>query len=192
MAHFQEIMNTIDEKWSEAYDGGKDFRPLFPAELKRIFTLLPSDLGKRHHLDIGCGTGGLTRDLFHRGYTSTGIDPSSSAIECAKAATVYLGRGIDYIHDDFENVDLPQDSYSLITCKLVYAFLQDKSKCIEKVHDLLTPVGNFILITKLHDSEETATPISVDKRELRSRLDGSFSKVQEIDLEWSTCFVCRK
>lgn len=184
-------MITTDKKWSKVYDGGKDFRPLFPIELERIFALLPSDT-ERRHLDIGCGTGGLTRDLFHRGYTSVGVDPSALAIEHAKVATIYLDRGIDYLHNDFESVALPQASYSLITCKLVYAFFQDKGKCIDKVYDLLAPKGSFVLVTKLHDSEESATPISADEHELRNRLKSAFGKIQEIDLEWATAFICQK
>ncbi|WP_159054659.1 class I SAM-dependent methyltransferase [Streptomyces dysideae] len=187
----QEIMNTTDQKWSKVYDGGKDFRPLFPVDLERIFALLPPDQ-KKQHLDIGCGTGGLTRDLFHRGHTSTGIDPSSSAIERAQAATAYLDRGINYICEDFESVTLYEGPYSLITCKLVYAFLQDKKKCVEKMSNLLSPDGTLILVTKIHHSDEDATPISVDGREVRSTLGQSFSEVRELDLEWATCFICRK
>lgn len=164
---------------------------MFPIDLERIFALLPPDQ-KKQHLDIGCGTGGLTRDMFHRGYMSTGIDPSSSAIAHAKAATVYAGSGINYVCDDFESVDLADQSYTLITCKLVYAFLYDKDKCLEKVRSLLHPDGSFVLVTKVHDSEETATPISVDEKEVRDTLRRSFGKVKEIDLEWATCFVCQK
>ena len=184
-------MITIDKKWSKVYDGGKDFRPLYPVDFERIFAILPQD-SKKLHLDVGCGTGGLTRDLYHRGYTSTGIDPSSSAIERAKAATIYLGQGINYICEDFEKVSLPKESYSLITCKLVLAFFQDKDKCIKKINSLLSSDGSLVLVTKVHDSDETATPISVDENEARSVLSQNFSKVQELDLEWATCFVCQK
>ncbi|MCX4742796.1 class I SAM-dependent methyltransferase [Streptomyces antibioticus] len=183
-------MNTMDQKWSKVYDGGKDFRPLFPIDLEKVFALLPHDQEKKH-LDIGCGTGGLTRDLFHRGYTSTGIDPSSSAIERAEAATLYLGRGIDYVQGTFESVDLTGRSYSLITCKLVYAFLQEKKLSLEKVRNLLSSEGAFVLVTKVHDSAENATPISVDHTEVRSALIECFGSVQEFDLEWAVGFVCQ-
>ncbi|MEV8545628.1 class I SAM-dependent methyltransferase [Streptomyces sp. NPDC051572] len=173
------------------YDGGKDFRTLFPIDVERIFALLPPDQEKTH-LDIGCGTGGLTRDMFHRGYASTGIDPSSSAIERAKAATVYLDRGINYVCDDFDSVDLAEGPYSLITCKLVYAFFQDKAKCAEKIRSLLSSDGSLVLVTKVHNSEEDATLISADRQEVRDTLGSTFSKVQELDLEWATCFVCQK
>lgn len=184
-------MNKIDEKWSKVYNGGKDFHPLFPIDFERIFAVLPPD-DKKLHLDIGCGTGGLTRDMFHRGYTSTGIDPSSSAIERAKAATIYLNQGIDYICESFEDVTLVEAPYSLITCKLVYAFFEDKDRCLKKVKELLSEEGSFVLITKVHDSAETATPISVDEQEIRGSLGRTFANIQEVDLEWATCFVCQK
>ncbi|WP_369042452.1 class I SAM-dependent methyltransferase [Streptomyces sp. Midd1] len=184
-------MNKIDENWSKAYDGGKDFRPLFPIDLDRILALLPDDEEKQH-LDIGCGTGGLTREMFHRGYTSTGIDPSSSAIERAKSATIYLGRGLTYMHDDFESVALEKEAYSLVTCKLVYAFFEDKRACLEKMRSLLSASGRVALITKVHDSADTATPISVDESEIRDALRETFGNVQELDLEWAKCFVCHR
>ncbi|MCY1366335.1 Ubiquinone biosynthesis O-methyltransferase [compost metagenome] len=183
-------MNTLDTKWSKVYDEGKDFRVLFPSDLGRIFELLQPDTTKRH-LDIGCGTGGLTRDLFHRGYLSTGIDPSSSAIKRAKDATVYLDRGIDYICKDFEKIDLSEHSYSLITCKLVYAFFSDKKKSINKMAKLLAPNGSLVLITPLHTSEEMATPISVTREDVYGALSSSFNKIQELNFEWVTCYVCQ-
>ncbi len=42
-------------------------------------------------LDVGCGTGQLTRELWHRGYNVAGIDVAESAIMIAQALTVVLG-----------------------------------------------------------------------------------------------------
>lgn len=47
-------------------------------------------------LDVGCGTGALTRELARRGHQVTGIDFSAPAIETARAKAVAEDLIIDF------------------------------------------------------------------------------------------------
>lgn len=140
---------STDAYWSKLYDNGRDFTLMAHGTLSRILSYADSALPKTC-LDIGCGTGQLTRELFHRGYTCTGIDASVSAIQIAQSLTVAPQDHPQYIHFDIEqdNIDnLPLQQYSLITCKLVYAFIKDKPTFLESVKRLLAPDGIFVVIT---------------------------------------------
>lgn len=103
-------------------------------------------------LDIGCGTGQLTRELNHRGYKCLGIDVSTRAIEVARAVT--LSPDLMYMRFNIEEDDvrnLPFAPYGLIVCKLVYVFIKDKPKFLERVHQLLGPDGIFVVVTPHRD-----------------------------------------
>lgn len=95
-------------------------------DITRFLSYADSDTPKTV-LDIGSGTGQLTRELFHRGYKCVGIDVSLSAVKMAESLTVVPQASVTYLHFDIENDDLgklPRASYGLITCKLVYASLR--------------------------------------------------------------------
>jgi 2-polyprenyl-3-methyl-5-hydroxy-6-metoxy-1,4-benzoquinol methylase len=106
----------------------------------------------RVSLDIGCGSGQLSRELYHRGFSVVGIDASASALRIAQSLTVVPRQQLSYFHFDIEQDDtakLLQQPYSLITCKLVYAFIKDKAAFLDSVAQLLTPHGIFVVITPL-------------------------------------------
>ena len=144
-------------------------------------------------LDIGCGTGQLTRELYHRGYRCIGIDISDVAISLAKQNTVYHDA-LQYIQADVETISqltLPETMYSLITCKLVYAFIKDKSHFLESVSDLLEERGSFVVITPIN-KDDTHSPIAVDLDETKMELAKFFSKITIFEGLNVTYFVCTK
>lgn len=184
---YHENMNpTADTFWNDAYDNHRDFSQLKTVDLLSILELASNPTG--NHLDIGCGTGNLTRDLYHLGYQPTGIDLSERAIKIARVATT---KDIEYQCGDFMQLEFTE-TFSLITCKLVYAFIKDKTAFLEKVINLLTTDGSFILITPTYENDADATPISVKYTGATNALRSTFADVQEKDLGWARCFVCRK
>lgn len=149
--------NTIDTHWSNYYDQGKDFTLISQQEITRFLMYADESLPKTC-LDIGCGTGQLTRELYHRGYACTGVDASASAVKTAKALTIASGNQLSYIHSDFETAvsnQLLNQKYSLVACKLVYAFVKDKQAFLQGVKELLAENGLFVIITPLQED----TPI---------------------------------
>lgn len=118
------MQSNLDQHWSHHYKKGGDFGLMTSQLLDKILDKADKTL-PLNNLDIGCGTGQLTRELTHRGYICVGIDASSTAIETAKKLTVRTNE-LQYLHEDIESMDissLPSRPYSLITCKLVYAFM---------------------------------------------------------------------
>lgn len=184
--------NSIDAHWSKQYEN-RDFRALFTATISLILSRIPVQNPKTC-LDIGCGTGGLTRELYHRGYSCIGIDTSTTAIDIASQATIYKDA-LKYIHGDFE-MDSPSEldgkTFSLITCKLVYAFIQDRPAFLEKISSSLSDKGTFVMITPVYEKEEGPSPIGVERLETIAVLEKQFSHVDQINIEWAICFICSK
>lgn len=163
-------IGNVDEYWSELYDQGRDFRLMTSEELTRLLSYA-DDPTIKSCLDIGCGTGQLTRELYHRGYSSVGIDASTSAIRIARSLTIVSNEQIQYTHMNIERDDLSallRRGYALITCKLTYAFIEDKAAFLERVRRMLIPNGRFIVITpRLEDAPIERRDIAVNNEHLR-------------------------
>lgn len=182
---------TTDRYWSDYYDQGKDFGLITSQALTKILSFVDQGLPKTC-LDIGCGTGQLTRELYHRGYECIGIDVSARAVELAKSLTVR--DGLDYMpfNIEDENINnLPKRPYSLITCKLVYAFIKDKPSFLSKVASLLTERGTFVVITPLTtDVPPEKAGIAVDFDQTIAELKTVFKEVQSYPGQSVTYFIC--
>jgi protein-L-isoaspartate(D-aspartate) O-methyltransferase len=147
------VQDNAGKYWNNVYDQNKDFRLITSREITEFIQYVPtSPKVPKTCLDIGCGTGQLTRELYHRGYQVVGIDASASAIEIARSLTVVPSDKLHYIQLDIERDALDQlkgRPYSLITCKLVYAFIHDKPKFLKKVSQLLAPNGILVVATPI-------------------------------------------
>ncbi|MGH7196638.1 MAG: class I SAM-dependent methyltransferase [Candidatus Saccharimonadales bacterium] len=187
------MRQATDKHWSDYYDQGKDFALVTSSAITKFLDFIDPTLPKTC-LDIGCGTGQLTRELAHRGYTCLGIDASSSAVKIAKSLTV--GPKLQYFHFDIENDGigaLPDQPYSLITCKLVYAFIKDKAAFLQKVSTLLASGGTFIIITPLKlDVPLEKTGIAVDYDTTLAELKDTFAPAKTYSYQGMAYFICKK
>jgi len=130
--------------WNEAYGSGKDYAVLYTAALSELIETVPQDTGKKH-LDVGCGTGQMNRDMYHRGYETVGVDPSNVAIRLAQSSVSNSDGRITFIAGDI--FSLQEQRFDLITCKYVYTFITDKEAFLTRVSELLVKKGVFVLIS---------------------------------------------
>jgi len=145
------MTQALHKHWNSYYDQGRDFRFVTSATMNKLLSYYNNNAPKTV-LDIGCGTGQLTRELWHRGYKVVGIDVSKSALTIAKALTIVPDTELYYTQIDIEQdsvANLPFQPYGLITCKLVYAFMRDKPALLKTVTQLLDSSGIFVVMTPL-------------------------------------------
>lgn len=191
------MKTPTDQHWSSHYERGLDFRPVTTADVDLILSLLPSPRAKAPAtaLDIGSGTGQLTRELWHRGFRVLGIDASSIGTKMAKAATVAPTSELRYLHRDFEKQPLdrtlPFAPFDLITCRLVYAFIKNKGAFIKGVSNVLAPGGVFVIISPLPDhvpdgKKGIATDPDATRATFEEHFDVSFSERDGLGT-----YVCR-
>lgn len=91
-------------------------------------------------LDVGCGRGDLGAMLIARGWQVTGIDPSESACETARA------RGIDARVGTLAEVPLERSSYDAAVFLHSLEHLTDPVQDLRVTRDALRP-GGLLLIT---------------------------------------------
>lgn len=187
------MQTDLDKHWSAYYDKNADFR-LIPSRLLTTMLEHTDQSLKKICLDIGCGTGQLTRELNHRGYECVGVDISLSAIRLAKSLTTRSDE-LHYLQFDIEKDDidkLPIQPFSLITCKLVYAFIKDRAVFLDRVDKLLSPKGTFVVITPVHRRADEARPISVDFEATSHELRARFVDVAIVEEDGMVVFICHK
>lgn len=175
--------------WDSIYHNGKDYRLISTNSLNRIIEAV--DIHEGRALDIGCGTGQLSRELYHRGFSVTGVDISSEALQSARSASKY----IEYIEMDFESDSLDQlgsTKFDLIPCKLVFAFIKNPDNFIERVKAMLANNGAFIIITPTYEQvDEEKQNIAVDHANTLELLEKTFTSVNHFELDGLTVYTAQ-
>ncbi|WP_216587786.1 class I SAM-dependent methyltransferase [Streptomyces brasiliscabiei] len=189
------MKDASNQDWDLCYDRNRDFSLMTSQALTNVIAHVDARLEKTC-LDLGCGTGQLTRELFHRGYDCVGVDFAQSAVRIAQGLTTQVSHLV-YVQGDIEALeptDLPRQQFSLVTCKLVFAFIADKDRFVKFVHALLPPGGTFVIITPVFGSKisEKKPAICVDRSETEEQLRGYFSSVMVETLGEVEYFTARR
>ena len=91
-------------------------------------------------LEIGCGTGQLTRSLVARGLSVTAVEPGQNLISLAGL----LAPGVEFVNRRFEDAELPEP-FSAVFCASAFHWL-DPDVSWRKVARSLAPGGLLALI----------------------------------------------
>jgi len=101
------------------------------------------------YLELGCGTGPITRWFRQKGYQATGVDISGTAIEMAREQS--KGLNIAFRRGDVVSGPLGRrGTYSLIVdgrCLHCLTAQEDRAGLLRRVHALLKPGGVFIALS---------------------------------------------
>ncbi|GLW47144.1 hypothetical protein Stsp02_28060 [Streptomyces sp. NBRC 14336] len=190
------MTSSAEAYWDPLWAGGRRYRRMTDAES----ALLAEHLGPGHGrpaLDIGCGDGELARHLHHLlGYRTTGIDCSPSALALAAAEGPGPRPGPTWRRLDFAVGDLrqlPDEAYAVVTCRLVYRWMDDKPAFLDRVRSVLAPGGIFWVVAEVAGRRPGSDPrahlaITESEAEL---LTSGWSVVRTADLDVLRCFALR-
>jgi len=85
-------------------------------------------------LDVGCGSGRLSKTLLEKGYSVVAIDSDLKAVEIAKK------KGIPAFVSDFGDWQT-EEKFDCIILGDVLEHIEDDKSAMRKVHQMLTPNG---------------------------------------------------
>lgn len=106
-----------------------------------ILEALPASPGRA--LDVGCGTGALSRELARRGWKVTAIDRDPPSIEAARSD--HGAADIHYLLADFLAYPFQAASFDAITCVAALHHM-DMSAALERMRDLVRPGGVLAIL----------------------------------------------
>lgn len=187
---------TIIMNWDEIYSKKRDYLWLPTQLLSQLFKF--ADLNKGNaspytSLDIGCGTGQLVRDLYHRGFIATGIDTSEAAIAIAKSSTI-REDGISFYTHDISKTPI-KGYFNLITCKYVIAFIEQRDDFLKNVSKALNqkePSAFAIITPNPQSLPENKKNISIEPTELLTSLTNHFEDVTTHEVGADFWYICKQ
>ena len=95
-------------------------------------------------IDIGCGTGWITRVLATRFGEVIGTDIAASALQVAHRTV----PGAHFIECDFLEANLGHSFFDLVVSCEVIAHVADQRAFFRRCRDIISPGGKFLLITQ--------------------------------------------
>ena len=127
---------------ADAYERG---RPSYPGEA--IDWLLPA--GARRVLDLGAGTGKLTRQLRERGLDVVAVEPSAGMRDRLAASL----PGITLLDGAAESIPLADHSVDAVVVAQAWHWM-DPSRALPEVARVLTAGGRLGLVWNIRDERE--------------------------------------
>jgi 2-polyprenyl-3-methyl-5-hydroxy-6-metoxy-1,4-benzoquinol methylase len=144
-------MRDASEDWRR-FDAGaiptKESTPHLDAFLSSLRQANPHE--RLTLLDVGCGTGRLSRRLHAQGFSVLGVDVNQAALRVAQGQTVRAdaaGRWLRFEEADFAADRLPRldlGPFDVAVCQLVISIIGtagNRANLLRHVHDNLRPGG---------------------------------------------------
>jgi SAM-dependent methyltransferase len=115
-------------------------RPTYPDQLIDLACQAGGLARGDRVLEIGCGTGQLTRSLAARGLSVTAVEPGQNLISLAEK----VAPGVQFVNRRFEDAELPEP-FAAVFCAAAFHWL-DPDVGWRKVAESLAPGGMLALI----------------------------------------------
>lgn len=105
-------------------------------------------------LDVGCGSGRLSRRMFDRGFSVVGVDINPEAIQAARRLAVpadATGRRLSFAVADFAadaSPPLDGDPFDVVVCQLVISIIgtpHQRANLLRHVRTTMRPGGRLFL-----------------------------------------------
>ena len=135
------------DRWSATYDSPTlqrlTYRPIHDAVLRRIDGSSPSTV-----LDLGCGTGQMTRRLRDRlpDATVIGLDLSTGMLaEATDRLTTHDGRTPSLVRADAMRLPLADGSIDLVVCTESFHWYPSQADALQELARVLGPRGQLLI-----------------------------------------------
>jgi ubiquinone/menaquinone biosynthesis C-methylase UbiE len=119
-------------------------RPTYPDELVDQACRVAGIGSGDHVLEIGCGSGQLTRALVARGLHVTALEPGKSLIALARQNLAGAGE-VEFVNAQFEDALLPREQFQAVFSASAFHWVDPKVSW-QKAADVLVRGGTLALV----------------------------------------------
>ncbi|MCB5167365.1 methyltransferase, FxLD system [Streptomyces bambusae] len=184
---------TARDQWEQHYGDGKGWRQLGEREQQLLAEHTPVPQGGGRALDVGCGTGELAAHLAGMGYAVDAVDFADSAIARAREEHASV-EGVRWLQLDIERDDpapLHKEGYDLITLRLVYPFVRDRSRTAHGLGERLRDGGALVVITPIvENTPAERRGIALCEAEI-TLLSAGWESVERLDADGLAFLILR-
>ncbi len=132
---------TVFDEVAAEYDR---HRPAYPDELVDQACQAAGIGSGDHVLEVGCGSGQLTRSLAVRGLHVTALEPGENLIALARRNLAGAGE-VEFVTAQFEDALFPREQFQAVFSASAFHWTDPKVSW-QKVADVLVPGGTLALI----------------------------------------------
>lgn len=137
-----ELAGKVFDEIAAEYDRN---RPGYPDELVDQACQVAGIRGGDRVLEIGCGTGQLTRSLAARGLHVTALEPGVNLIALARQNLAGAGA-VEFVNARFEDASLPPGHFRAVFSASALHWVDPRVGWL-KIADVLVPGGTLALIS---------------------------------------------
>jgi ubiquinone/menaquinone biosynthesis C-methylase UbiE len=119
-------------------------RPTYPDELVARACELAGVESSHQVLEVGCGSGQLTRSLLARGLHVVAVEPGGRLLSLAEKKLQGAGD-VDFVHARFEDARLPRRHFRAVFSASAFHWINPEVSW-QKAADVLLPGGTLALI----------------------------------------------
>ncbi|MGN6794722.1 MAG: class I SAM-dependent methyltransferase [Streptosporangiaceae bacterium] len=119
-------------------------RPAYPDELVDQACQVAAIGSGDHVVEVGCGSGQLTRGLLARGLHVTAVEPGKSLLALARRNLERAGA-VDFVNARFENALLPREHFQAVFSASAFHWV-DPRVSWQRAADVLVPGGTLALV----------------------------------------------
>jgi len=119
-------------------------RPAYPDELVDQACQVAGIGSGAHVLEVGCGSGQLTRGLAARGLHVTAIEPGKSLVALARQNLEGAGE-VEFVNAQFEDASLPRERFRAVFSASAFHWVDPKVSW-QRAADVLVPGGTLALV----------------------------------------------
>ena len=119
-------------------------RPTYPDELVDQACQVAGIGSGDHVLEVGCGSGQLTRGLVARGLHVTAVEPGKNLVALARQNLEGAGE-VEFVNAQFEDALLPREQFQAVFSASAFHWV-DPEVGWQKTADVLVPGGTLALV----------------------------------------------
>src|SRR6516162_8534112 len=119
-------------------------RPAYPDQLVDQACRVAGIGSGDHVLEVGCGSGQLTRGLVARGLRVTALEPGKTLMALARQNLAGAG-GVEFVNSQFEDALLPREQFRAVFSATAFHWVDPKVSW-QKAADVLVPGGTLALV----------------------------------------------
>jgi SAM-dependent methyltransferase len=145
----REVQKWTFERIAELYDR---VRPTYPAEVLKDITELAGIGSGSRVLEIGCGTGQLTRPLAELGCEIVAVELGPRLADLARKNLAEFRR-VRVVTGSFEERSPEEESFDAVVSATAFHWL-DPATRVTKAADVLKPLGSLAIVITHHVARE--------------------------------------
>jgi SAM-dependent methyltransferase len=97
-------------------------------------------------LDVGCGTGIVTRraaEIIGAQGTIVGLDISPDMLAVARSASIPEGVNVNWVEGDAADMTFEDEHFDVVLCQFAFMFMEDTAAALREMRRVLAPGGTL-------------------------------------------------